>query len=187
MQREVTATVTESVSPELFREAMSRLGAPVTIVTTDGPAGRHGLTLSAITSVTDTPPTVLVCLNRTNRSHQAFLQNGVIGINILGQLQSAVADAFASSRRTSDEKFAIGVWREGRTGAPVLNDATVTLECSIADIRTSGSHDVLFCTIEHVSLHHEPDGGLAWFDRRYHLLPRLRQEVTGSVTSEAKV
>jgi hypothetical protein len=46
---------------------------------------------------------------------------------------------------------------------------------------------VLFCTIEHVSLHHEPDGGLAWFDRRYHLLSRLRQEVAGSVTSEAKV
>ena len=47
-----------------FRDAMAHVGAAVNIITTDGPAGRAGFTASAVCSVTDTPPTLLVCLNR---------------------------------------------------------------------------------------------------------------------------
>lgn len=176
MQPETLATLTDApVGAELFREAMSRLGAPVTLVTTDGPAGRQGLTVSAITSVSDAPPTVLVCLNRANRSHEAFLQNGVVGISILGAPHSALAGAFASSTRTPEEKFAIGQWQKGRTGAPLLDDAVVTLDCTISDIHASGSHDVLFCIIEAIALHDAPEAGLAWFGRQFHHLPLLRQ------------
>jgi len=53
-----------TVSREQFRDAMARLGAAVNIVTTDGTAGRAGFTASAVCSVTDDPPTLLVCLNR---------------------------------------------------------------------------------------------------------------------------
>ncbi|MBV1836631.1 flavin reductase [Acetobacter estunensis] len=163
--------VNSSVSVELFREAMSRLGAPVTVVATDGPAGRHGLTVSAITSVSDTPPTVLVCLNRSNRSHEAFRGNGVVGISILGHGHDGVAGVFASSRRTSDEKFASGVWRVGRTGAPLLDDAAVTLDCMIEDIRVSGTHDVLFCVVRDIVISERIATGLAWCGRAFHHLP----------------
>ncbi|WP_252405960.1 flavin reductase, partial [Escherichia coli] len=44
-----------------FRAGMARLGAAVNIITTDGPGGRAGFTASAVCSVTDTPPTLLVC------------------------------------------------------------------------------------------------------------------------------
>jgi flavin reductase (DIM6/NTAB) family NADH-FMN oxidoreductase RutF len=52
--------LTELVDPATYREAMSRLVAPVHVVTTAGPAGRCGITASAVTSVSDDPPTVLV-------------------------------------------------------------------------------------------------------------------------------
>ena len=52
------------VDQQTFRDAMSCMGAAVNIITTDGPAGRAGFTASAVCSVTDTPPTLLVCLNR---------------------------------------------------------------------------------------------------------------------------
>ncbi|BCK75866.1 FMN reductase (NADH) RutF [Acetobacter aceti NBRC 14818] len=159
------------VPAELFREAMSRLGAPVTVVATDGPAGRQGLTVSAITSVSDTPPTVLVCLNRSNRSHEAFRRNGVVGISILGRGHDDVAGVFASSRRTPEEKFASGVWRVGKTGAPLLDDAAVTLDCVIEDIRTSGTHDVLFCAVRDIVISDAVAAGLAWCGRTFHHLP----------------
>ena len=54
------------VEKQAYREAMARLGAAVNVITTDGPGGRAGFTASAVTSVTDTPPTLLVCANRTN-------------------------------------------------------------------------------------------------------------------------
>src|SRR5690606_16913277 len=53
-----------TVSRQEFRDAMARLGAAVNIVTTDGPAGLSGMTVSAVCSVTDDPPMLLVCLNR---------------------------------------------------------------------------------------------------------------------------
>ncbi|NHN88831.1 flavin reductase [Acetobacter conturbans] len=179
---DVLTLAASSLAPDLFREAMSRLGAPVTLVTTDGPGGRHGLTVSAISSVSDTPPTVLVCLNRSNRSHEAFLQNGVVGISILGQGHDKMAGVFASSRRASDEKFASGVWRTGHTGAPLLDDAVVTLDCSIGDVRTSGTHDVLFCSVEAIALGNPSHAALAWFARAFHHLPLVHPSTfrTGS-------
>ncbi|MCQ9156652.1 flavin reductase [Acidomonas methanolica] len=169
----MTSRLAPAVTPDSFRQAMSLLGAPVVVVTTDGPQGRHGLTVSAICSVSDTPPTVLVCLNRANRSHAAFLANDAIGISILAPGHEALAGAFASSRLDSAERFAHGRWRTGPTGAPLLADAVVTFDCRIGATRTSGTHDVLFCTVEAIS-HPAPDGhGLAWFDRRFHALSRL--------------
>lgn len=159
------------VSSELFREAMSRVGAPVTVVTTDGPAGRHGLTVSAITSVSDAPPTVLVCLNRNNRSHEAFRRNGVVGISILGRGHDDVAGVFASSRRDPDEKFRSGSWHIGETGAPLLSDAAVTLDCVVEEIRPSGTHDVLFCAVRDIVICKKSVAGLAWCGRAFHHLP----------------
>ncbi|MFX5634519.1 flavin reductase, partial [Acinetobacter baumannii] len=46
-----------------FRDAMARLSAAVNIITTDGPAGRAAMTVSAVSSVSDEPATVLVCIN----------------------------------------------------------------------------------------------------------------------------
>ena len=64
-----------AVEKQPYREAMARLGAAVNVITTDGPGGRAGFTASAVTSVTDTPPTLLVCANRTNNSYPAMKAN----------------------------------------------------------------------------------------------------------------
>ncbi len=54
------------VTRDEFRDAMARLGAAVNVVTSAGPAGRGGFTASAVCSVTDDPPSLLVCLNRSS-------------------------------------------------------------------------------------------------------------------------
>lgn len=163
-----------SVSQELFRESMSLLGAPVVLVTTDGPGGRQGLTVSAISSVSDTPPTVLVCLNRNNRSHQSFLQNRVVGISVLSPTHHALARIFASRSVEPDEKFSHGDWKLGDTGSALLSDALVTLDCEIDAIHSAGTHDVLFCAVKAISTSADADHGLAWFSRDFHHLPVKR-------------
>ncbi|MBB3174808.1 flavin reductase (DIM6/NTAB) family NADH-FMN oxidoreductase RutF [Endobacter medicaginis] len=164
------------VTREAFREAMSLLGAPVTLVTTDGAAGRHGLTVSAIASVSDTPPTVLVCLNRANRSHAAFLANGRIGVSILAHGHDAIAGRFASSKLGSEERFAEGDWVVADDGAPLLADALVGLDCTIEQVHASGTHDVLFCRVRAIT-HGDPvQHGLVWFSRGFHALPRASDD-----------
>jgi len=64
------------VSKHAYRDAMARFGAAVSVITTDGPAGRAGFTASAVCSVTDDPPTLLVCMNRGSERHAVFLATG---------------------------------------------------------------------------------------------------------------
>lgn len=82
-----------------FREAMAHLPAAVNILTTDGPNGRCGITVSAVCSVTDDPPTVLVCVNRKSAMHDVFSANGRVCVNVLGGDQQELALHFAERDR----------------------------------------------------------------------------------------
>ena len=84
---------TVEVAP--FREAMSRLGAAVHVVTTAGPGGKTGATATAVCSVSDAPPTLLVCLNRRSQTNPAVVENGVFCINTLGASGAEIADIFS--------------------------------------------------------------------------------------------
>src|SRR5262249_58489568 len=65
-----------TVEPKIFREAMSRLGAAVHVVTTAGPAGKTGFTATAMCSVSDAPPTILVCINPKSTGRPTMRAHG---------------------------------------------------------------------------------------------------------------
>ncbi len=75
-----------------FRDAMSRVATSVHVVTTDGAAGRFGMTASAVASVSDMPPTVLVCVNLKAPVNAAIKENDVFCVNALTAHDEAVAD-----------------------------------------------------------------------------------------------
>ena len=156
------------VSKEKYREAMARLGAAVNVITTDGPGGRAGFTASAVCSVTDTPPTLLVCANRGNDSYPALKANGVLCVNTLTGAHEALSPLFAGlTDHTMEARFDTGDWHALATGAPVLRDAAVAFDCRIDQVVEVGTHDVFFCVVEAVQAGpvHE---GLIYFARGYH-------------------
>jgi flavin reductase (DIM6/NTAB) family NADH-FMN oxidoreductase RutF len=150
---------------QAYRDAMSEVASPVHIVATDGPAGIAGLTVTALASVSDQPPTLLVCVNRGSPSAQRFISNGVFSVNALGAVDRALADIFAG--RTHEhfaEKFTHGVWAAGKTGAPLLQSALATFECRLIDAKDVGTHHVFFGAVEAVA--HRPDGASLLYHRR---------------------
>ena len=88
-----------------FRNAMAQLGSAITIITTDGPAGRFGFTASAVCSVTDSPPTLLVCMNRSSFAHGKFQHNGVLCVNVLSGQHQQLSGIFANGQIRSEERF----------------------------------------------------------------------------------
>src|SRR6218665_4195804 len=98
-----------------FRDAMSLLTSAVSVVTTADMADRHGFTASAVCSVTDTPPTLLVCMNKASNSHAHFIENKILTVNVLGAHHQPISNAF-SSKINSEERFKYGVWTELKTG-----------------------------------------------------------------------
>src|SRR5271154_3277575 len=115
-----------SVEPVVFREAMSRLGAAVHIVTTAGGAGKSGFTATAVCSVSDQPAMLLVCLNRRSNSAPVLSQNGVFCVNTLGAAEKNLANMFAGRSGVHlEDRFGVGEWTTLKTGSPVLATAVV--------------------------------------------------------------
>lgn len=158
-----------TVSSHQFRDAMARLGAAVNIVTTDGVAGRAGLTVSAVCSVTDDPPTLLVCLNRASSGNAVFKRNGVLCVNTLAADRRALSDAFAGKGGLdTDSRFAMASWSRLATGAPVLDEAcVVAFDCRITEVLEKGTHSVLFAEIAAIR-QGEAGQALIWYGRGYH-------------------
>jgi flavin reductase len=134
------------IASEDYRDAMAGLGAAVSIITTDGPAGRAGFTASAVCSVTDDPPTLLVCMNRTSSAHASVAGNKLVCVNVLSAQQEPLSRLFGGKVPIA-ERFAAAVWSTLETGAPVLSDCAVAFDCQIANVTTVGTHDVMFCRV----------------------------------------
>jgi len=162
----IAPEVLKAVDAASFREAMSRLGAAVHVVTSVGPAGRTGFTATAVASVSDQPPTLLVCLNRRSNSAPLLGVNRVLCVNTLRADEEAIADLFAGRTGTREERFAAGEWTTLATGAPVLASAVVAFDCRISEIKAVGSHNVIFAVVEAVQFG-PPGPALVYHERAY--------------------
>jgi flavin reductase (NADH) len=164
------ATLSAELTPTQlqFRAAMANLSAGVNVVTTDGEHGRAGTTVSAVCSVTDSPPTMIVCINKSASSHDAFMTNGSIAINVLAQEQKDLALVFANATGIPREKrFDDPRWNLTAHGVPVLEGAAASLVGRIGSVSHQGSHSVLFVEIQEVITKQET-GGLVYFRRSFH-------------------
>jgi flavin reductase len=155
-----------SVEAAAFREAMSRLGAAVHVVTTAGTAGQSGFTATAVASVSDQPPTLLVCLNRRSNSAPVLSANGIFCVNTLAADEEAIADIFAGRSGTRADRFSAGEWTTLATGAPVLASAVAVFDCRVSEIKAVGSHNVIFGVVEAVRLG-PPGPALVYHERAY--------------------
>lgn len=156
------------VSKEAFRDGMSRLAAAVNIITTDGPAGRAGFTASAVCSVTDEPPTLLVCLNRASSVYDIFRANKAICVNTLGPASEQLSRVFGG-KTPMEDRFNAANWKTGPSGAPILAGASVSFDCEVARTFDVGTHDVFFCEVLAVECQFDP-ASLIYLDRAYHVV-----------------
>ncbi|MEG3135392.1 pyrimidine utilization flavin reductase protein F [Rouxiella sp. T17] len=160
------------IEKQAFRDAMAHLGAAVHVITTDGAAGRAGFTASAVCSVTDSPPTLLVCLNRSASVYPVFHENQVLCVNTLSDRHEALSNLFGG-KTPMEERFAAAEWVPMASGSPGLLGALTSFDCRVSQVTSVGSHDVLFCEVVDI-LSSDESHGLVYFDRRYH--PLIRQK-----------
>ena len=136
-----------------FLNGMSHAACTVNVVTTDGAAGRHGVTVSAMVSVSaDTPqPTLLVCIHHKSAVTDAVLKNGVFCVNVLRDDQAHISEHFAGRLGTHGEaKFDCTEWSTQVTGAPRVLDALVAFDCKVTASERVGSHFVLFGSVQDI-------------------------------------
>lgn len=132
------------VPEPLFRDAMARSVHGVAIVTTDGPGGRAGITVTSAVSVSLDPPLVLVCIHHRSRALGAITRNGTFAVNLLAARHRALADVFAGRPdHGAPHDFGRARWIEGVGGSPLLADAVVSLECELDRADRAGTHQIV--------------------------------------------
>ena len=130
-------------SPADFVSAMARAATGVSVVTTDGPDGRFGITVSAVSSVSAEPPMVLVCINRRSPAVVAIGDHGRFAVNMLADHQASVARTFSGRPDRGDPyDFATHAWQAGATGLPCLAGAAAVFECAVETAIDAGSHRI---------------------------------------------
>ena len=162
------------IARDRFLEAMRRAASVVSVVTTAGPAGRFGTTVSSMCSVTADPPTMLACINASSTTCAAIEENGSFCVNLLGAEQRLVSDAFAGRiEAMRADRFACAEWDALTTGAPVLRAALAALDCRLTQSTLIGSHRVFVGhVVDASSREGEP---LVYSNRAYRELASVKQ------------
>ncbi|MBM3538179.1 MAG: flavin reductase family protein [Alphaproteobacteria bacterium] len=143
-------------SRHAFIEGMRHVAASVTVVTTDGVAGRHGATVSAFSSVSADPPTVLVCLRSASRICAAVRRNSVFTVSVLPEQLCDVAQAFAGEFDTTLADRFEGIGMERFPGlAPGIEGASI-FACTVAKLIEQHTHTIVIGHVLHVATARQP-------------------------------
>ena len=122
-----------------FKFAMSHFASGVTVVTTEHEGKAFGMTVASFASLSLHPPLVLVCIEKSVKTHDAIAAAGKFGVSILRSDQQDVSSRFASR---AEDKFSGVDIRRGTLGVPMIAGALTALECSLENQLPGGDHTI---------------------------------------------
>ncbi|MEA2325796.1 MAG: hypothetical protein QOE68_755 [Thermoanaerobaculia bacterium] len=122
-----------------FRLAMSHFASGVTIVTTSHDGHLFGMTVASFASLSLHPPLVLVCIERSVKTHDAIAAAGKFGVSILSSAQADISSKFASR---TDDKFTGVELVPGDNDVPLIAGALTAIECRVYDQLPGGDHTI---------------------------------------------
>ena len=114
------------VSGDRFKSLMRNIASSVAVITTNQFEKPHGMTATAICSVSADPATILIVVNRSTRSHPIISATKAFTINILADHQHAIGSRFASKH---DDPFDGIKYQTGLNGSPIIDGVAAHIEC----------------------------------------------------------
>ena len=132
-----------------FRRVCSKYATGITILTVlDSLGAPHGMTVNSFTSVSLSPPLILVCIDRQTPILSHFKPATRFGVNVLHEEQKELSTWFA---RSGHDRFSGMEWRAGETGVPILPGMLATLECEVTQMVEAGDHVVVIGAALHAT------------------------------------
>jgi len=147
-----------------YRRAMREFATGVAIIACGAGESRAGCVATAVASLSLSPPSLIVNLQRAGSTRQRLQDAGAFSVNFLGASHEALARRFAGGA-PADERFSDGAWIEGATGAPVLADALAAVECRVEEILARFTHAIVIGRVEAVRPGDGGPGLLHWRGR----------------------
>jgi flavin reductase (DIM6/NTAB) family NADH-FMN oxidoreductase RutF len=98
--------------------------------------------VSSFTSVSLTPPLVLISIAKGSALHDLFRDAKAYAVNFLADDQKSVSDRFAG-RMGEGDRFAGIKSARGVTGSPIISGARAVIECKSWKVYDGGDHSIL--------------------------------------------
>ncbi len=155
-----------TADPEQLRSAMRQWATGVAIVTASHNGISHGMTVSSFTSVSLTPPQVLISLAQDTRTHALVRESKFFGVTLLAQGQQDKSDRFAGRIPDDQERLAGLETFSLETGVPLLKDGLANFDCRVIATFTSGTHTIFIGAVLAAQSHPEADP-LLYYNREY--------------------
>ena len=135
------------VPPNLFRDVLSRFASGITVLSVRDHQGvDHGMTVSAFSAVSLTPPLVLACIGHDATIAGAVAAAERFGVSILSAGQQRMAIKFAEPHANRFDGVSIA---RGATGVALLHGALGHLECRIVSRHEAGDHTIVLGEVIH--------------------------------------
>lgn len=140
------ATQPTAVDPQDFRRAMGRFATGVAVVTgwADGPVG---FTCQSVVSVSLRPPLISLCAEETGRAWSGIRDAGRLCVNVLGDDQEALCQAFGSRSGT---KFEDADWSLSEWDTPALGGVLLRVHADISVVHPAGDHELALAEVRAV-------------------------------------
>ncbi|CAL9394041.1 UvrABC system protein A [Streptomyces sp. enrichment culture] len=115
----------------------------------DGPAP-YGLVIGSLTVVSDELALIGFLVRSRSTSWTAIADTGRFCVNILGEDQREVSEAFSQGR--PDNRFDALEWTPSAHGCPRLSGAVGTIDCSLRATYRIGDHEFVLATVVDVDM-----------------------------------
>ncbi len=159
------------IDPAAFRGALRQLAGAVSVVTAGAGPQRVGLTATAVTSLSVTPPTILVCIDGASSSLHGLLAHRHFAVNVLTDRQQPLADRFAGRTGLKGaDRFQGAEWLALASGAPALVGALAVIDTELEDAIVRHSHTLLIGRVKAVMVDASA-GALLYWRGQYRTLP----------------
>ena len=137
-----------TVSVDDFKKALQLWASGVAVVTTSSEKfGVQGMTVTAFSSVSVNPPQVLVCINDAADTGVGIHESQYFAVNVLNSDQQDLSNQFAGGS-SQQQRFENTDWKEGITGAPILNDSLMSLDCKVVEKVRAGTHWIIIGEVQ---------------------------------------
>jgi flavin reductase (DIM6/NTAB) family NADH-FMN oxidoreductase RutF len=106
---------------------------------------RHASVSSAVCNISNDPPSLLICMEKTASFSRLLTPDTLFAINILGAGQQAVVEHCMGAK--GEARFDVGEWAAS-SEQPVLSDAQASFVCRVSAINGYETHNIVIAHIE---------------------------------------
>ena len=157
-----------AITGDEFKKALQQWASGVAVVATHSEKfGNQGMTVTAFSSVSMTPPQILVCINESADTGEGIKESERFSVNVLSQLQQDVSNHFAGGL-SQQERFETNEWIPGIQGVPLLNDSILSLDCQVIEKVRAGTHWIIIGEVQNAIC--RPGEPLLYFRGQYRKL-----------------